>query len=198
MIHDIMPGTEAQLEKEIIAEGPVVREEPVNQVGGEFCEMPAKGDITPKSFVPARPVEVQAESLNDGNRQKRKIIPIKPLGAEHVQATPVKPHEADYGSIGTSAIESKESGSVERVGVGVSQPQGIEKTASEALEASRALSEMINQYASDEPSGVGEISNVEFANDGCVATSPEIAAAEDRLGRMVSEFCEDEQGGGVF
>jgi hypothetical protein len=187
-----------QLEKEIIAEGPIVREEPVNRVGGEFCEVPVKRDVTAEAVVPARPVEVQAESFNDGNRQKRKIIPIKPLGAEHVQATPVKPHEADYGSIGSSTIESKESGSVERVGVGVSQPKGIEETASEALEASRALSEMINQYASDEPSGVGEISNVELTNNGCGATSPEIAAAEDRLGRMVSEFCEDEQGGGVF
>lgn len=190
IVNDIL----VQLEKEITAERQGAGEEgPVNRFEGEVCEMPVNS-VAAGYSEPARPVEIQTADSSGVRGSERKVIAIKPLGAEHVQATPVNPGEADYGGTAPSAIRPKESAPVEESGFSVSQSKRIDEAATEALKASRALSEMIDDYTCEKSSGVegdSEVSDVNFANGGYAATSPETAAAEEKLNRMVSEFCDD-------
>lgn len=180
-----------ELEKEVMAEGPLVPEEAVERDDRGICEVPVIHDAASKEVVPVRPAAVQTVGTGAENQGKRKIIPIKPLGGEHVKATPVRPYEGDCRSKESRAMEVQESIPVEGFKSSVSRAKGINDVAAEALEASRSLSEMIERYESEKPSDFAEVSNVEFSNGGGALTSPEIAAAEERLGRMVSEFCED-------
>ena len=179
-----------QLEEEIAAERPeFITEEPKEEFEGGICEMPADefagGDRLVKS------VEVQDVSSDGVGQSGRKIIPIKPLGSEHIQATPVNSHEVDCSYAEPIAIESTGSEPIQKSGYSIVQEKGIDEVAAEALKASRALSEMIDQYTGEKPACVDKTSDADFGNGGYAATSPEIAAAQEKLNRMVSEFCDD-------
>ena len=140
---------------------------------------------------PVRPVEIEGANSDGLGQSGRKIISIKPLGAEHVQATPVNSHEVDCSDAEPIAIESTGSEPIQKSGFSIVQEKGIDEVAAEALKASRALSEMIDQYTGEKPSCVDKTSDADFGNGGYAATSPEIAAAQEKLNRMVSEFWDD-------
>lgn len=146
-----------QLEKEITAERPEVRvEEPKERFEGEVCAMPAV-EFAAGGSESVKPVEVGGVNSGGVSQSGRKIIPIKPLGAEHVQATPVNSHEVDCVDAEPIAIKPAGSAPMQESGSSISQEKGVDEMAAEALKASRALSEMIDQYTIEKPSCDHEI-----------------------------------------
>jgi len=182
-----------RFEKEITAERQGAgEEEPINRFEEEVCEMPVNR-VAVDYNEPAKHAEVQTADSSVVSRSERKVIAIKPLGAEHVQAMPVGGHEVDYRGRGPSAIKPKESLPAAECGSSFLQSKRIDEAARDALNASRALSEMIDDYTGKKlsgPEGDNEVSDVQFMNNYSVA-SPETAAAEEKLNRVVSEFCDD-------
>jgi glycosyltransferase involved in cell wall biosynthesis len=175
-----------QLEKEIMVEpknGGV--ENQVTQYAGEVCVAPLTENIQQ-----VQPIERKTVDSEDSKKPKRKIIPIKPLGAEHVTANPVYSHEEDYIDVTPISSEPVRPMKTEKQESPEHESGGINGIAAEALEASHALSSMIDQHSGNDSfvdKGFEDAAENDFGRSSYIG--PENAAEDNKIDQVISEFC---------